>query len=93
MEVSMPIFVIGIKDSFDNKNCSSDAIVKKHIAIEILLNMLIGKSSELYKDLYEKELITGEPYLEYEFSIWAVLELIEKVLTILLLEEYFFIIL
>lgn len=68
MEVSMPIFVIGIKDSFDNKNCSSDAIVKKHIAIEILLNMLIGKSSELYKDLYEKELITGEPYLEYEFS-------------------------
>lgn len=68
MEVSMPIFVIGIKDMFDSKNCSSDAIVKKHIAIEILLNMLIGKSSPLYKELYEKELITGEPYLEYEFS-------------------------
>jgi len=68
MEVSMPIFVIGIKDSFDNKNCNSDSIVKKHIAIEILLNMLIGKSSRLYKELYESELITGEPYLEYEFS-------------------------
>ena len=68
MEVSMPIFVIGIKDSLDNKNCNSDSIVKKHIAIEILLNMLIGKSSKLYKDLYESELITGEPYLEYEFS-------------------------
>ena len=68
MEVSMPIFVIGIKDKFDNSNCNSDIIVKKHIAIEILLNMLIGKSSKLYKELYEAELLTGEPYLEYEFS-------------------------
>ncbi len=68
MEVSMPIFVIGIKDSLNDKNCSSSSIVKKHIAIEILLNMLIGKSSKLYKELYESELITGEPYLEYEFS-------------------------
>ena len=68
MEVSMPIFVIGIKDVIDNKNCTSSSIVKKHIAIEILLNMLIGKSSKLYKELYEAELITGEPYLEYEFS-------------------------
>ena len=68
MEVSMPIFVIGIKDSLNDKNCNSSSIVKKHIAIEILLNMLIGKSSKLYKELYESELITGEPYLEYEFS-------------------------
>lgn len=68
MEVSMPIFVIGIKDVIDNKNCTSSSIVKKHIAIEILLNMLIGKSSKLYKELYEVELITGEPYLDYEFS-------------------------
>lgn len=68
MEVSMPIFVIGIKDSKNNKSLSSEAIVKKHIAIEILLNMLIGKSSKLYKELYEAELITGEPYVEYEFS-------------------------
>lgn len=68
MEVSMPIFVIGIKDSSDNKACTNGSIVKKHIAIEILLNMLIGKSSKLYKELYEDELITGEPYLEYEFS-------------------------
>ena len=68
MEVSMPIFVIGIKDDSNNITCSSNTITKKHIAIEILLNMLIGKSSKLYKSLYEEELITGEPYLEYEFS-------------------------
>ena len=65
MEVSMPIFVIGIKDKLNNKE---NSIVKKHIAIEILLNMLIGKSSKLYKELYEQELLTGEPYMEYEFS-------------------------
>lgn len=68
MEVSMPLFVIGIKDDISNKKNDTDVIVKKHIAIEILLNMLIGKSSKLYKNLYEEELITSEPYLEYEFA-------------------------
>lgn len=65
MEVSMPLFVIGIKDKTPEKN---EDIVKKHIAIEILLNMIIGKSSNLYKDLYEKELLISEPFLEYEFT-------------------------
>ena len=68
MEVSMPMFVIGIKDTARSKECSTDSVVKKHIAIEILLNMIIGKSSNLYKELYETGLLTGEPYLEYEFS-------------------------
>ena len=68
MEVSMPMFVIGIKDTARSKACSTDSVVKKHIAIEILLNMIIGKSSNLYKELYETGLLTGEPYLEYEFS-------------------------
>ena len=63
----MPIFVIAIKDDIDRLN-NNESLVKKHIAIEILLNMLIGKSSKLYKKLYEEELITEEPYLEYEFS-------------------------
>ncbi len=65
MEVSMPLFVIGIKDKVPEKN---EDIVKKHIAIEILLNMVIGKSSNLYKKLYEKELLISEPFLEYEFT-------------------------
>ena len=63
MEVSIPAFVIGIKDKLEKEN-----IVKKHIAIEVLLNILIGKSSNLYKELYEKELIVSEPYLEYEIG-------------------------
>lgn len=69
MEVSMPLFVIAIKEPIkETKEENQEALVKKHIAIEIILNMIIGKSSKLYKELYEKALLTGEPYLEYEFS-------------------------
>ena len=65
MEVSMPIFVIGIKDKLPNKE---QDMVKKHIAIETLLNMIIGKSSNLYKELYDSELLISEPFLDYEFT-------------------------
>ena len=65
MEVSMPLFVIGIKDKLPDKN---DDMVKKHIAIEILLNMMIGKSSKLFKELYENALLVSEPFFEYEFT-------------------------
>ena len=64
MEVSIPLFMIGIKDSLPN----SEEIVKKHIAIEIVLNMLLGKSSDLYKELYNNGDLLSEPDLEYEFS-------------------------
>lgn len=68
MEVSMPLFVIGIKDTNIDNNDDTESKVKKHIAIEILLNMIIGKSSKAYKELYEQGLIMFEPYLEYEFE-------------------------
>lgn len=64
MEVSVPIFMIGFKDTLPD----SEQIVKKHISIEIILNMLIGKSSELYKDLYNSGDLLAEPDLDYEFS-------------------------
>lgn len=65
MDISIPAFVIGIKE---NKIEKSEEMVKKHIAIEILLNTIIGKSSKLYKQLYEEGLLQEEPGLEYEFS-------------------------
>lgn len=61
----MPIFVIGIKDKVQE---DKENIIKRHIAIEILLNILIGKSSNLYKELYEKGLLISEPYTEYEYT-------------------------
>ena len=64
MEVSQPLACVGIKDN----NLQDENIIKKHIAIEILLNLIIGKSSKLYKTLYEEGNIMEEPDKSYEFS-------------------------
>ena len=69
LEVSQPLYTIGIKDMISKKSMeNSKEIVKKHISIEILLNLLIGRSSELYKELYNKGIIHGQPSLDYEFG-------------------------
>lgn len=65
MDVNNPLFVIAFKDTvLENK----EELVKKHIAVEILLYMLIGKSSRLYQKLYNQGLIITQPDLDYEFS-------------------------
>ena len=64
MEVSLPIFAIGYKDV----EGMTEDIVKKHIAIEILLNMIIGRSSDTYKELYENGILSAKPDTDYEFS-------------------------
>ena len=63
-EVSRPLFTIGIKDDTTNQ----EKIVKKHIAIEILMNLIIGRSSKLYKKLYNEGILSGQPSLDYEFG-------------------------
>ena len=63
-EVSRPLFTIGIKDNPKDQ----EEIVKKHIAIEILMNLVLGRSSELYKMLYGEGIISGQPSLDYEFG-------------------------
>lgn len=63
MEVSLPSFIIAYKDE-----PKTEEIVKKHIAIEILLNLIIGKSSNLYKKLYEEGILMQEADMSYEFS-------------------------
>lgn len=64
MEVSTPIFMMGYKDV---ENSKEDKI-KKHIAIEILLNMIIGKSSKLYQKFYQEGLLLAKPDFDYEFN-------------------------
>ena len=65
MDVNNPLFVIAFKDTvLKNK----EELVKKHIAIEILLYILIGKSSKLYQKLYNDGIIISQPDLDYEFS-------------------------
>ena len=62
MEISTPLFVIGIKDEVTKE------MVKKHIAIEIILKMLLGKSSTLYNELYNEDLVQGDIDASYEFT-------------------------
>lgn len=64
MDVNTPLYIIGIKDT----DSEQKEIVKKHIAIEILLNVIIGQSSDLYKKLYNDGTVYSAPSAEYEFA-------------------------
>ena len=69
LEVSQPLYTIGIKDKpLDCDNFAKNEIVKKHIAIEILLNIIMGRSSKLYKELYDEGIIYSGASMDYEFS-------------------------
>ena len=62
MDISMPLFMIAFKQS---EKLSKD-IIKKTIGIEIILNILVGKSSNLYKKLYSERIISAEMGFDYE---------------------------
>ena len=68
LEVSNPIYTIGIKDIRKENKENKNEIIKKHISIEILLNIIFGRSSKLYQALYKDGIIYGEPSLDYEFG-------------------------
>lgn len=63
MQVSKPIFLIGFKDETLGKDK-----IKKHIAIEILMNMLVGKSSAFYKNMYDEGLLLAPLDMDYEYT-------------------------
>ena len=63
MDVNIPIFIVGFRDILKDESC-----VKKQIAIEIILNSLIGKSSKLYQKLYNEGIIMSPLDFDYEFS-------------------------
>ena len=63
MEVSIPIFMIGYKDKIPNGD-----MIKKDLALEILGEIIMGKSSKLYKRLYDEKLITSNLSFDYEYG-------------------------
>ena len=65
MEVSFPSFMIGYKIAPEQ---DEQSVTKKHIAIEILLNLIAGKSSNLYKIMYEQGLLQSPLDLDFEFT-------------------------
>ena len=64
MKVTTPIFNVGIKC----KVPSQEQKVRTHIAIEIILNVLCGESSELYKELYQEGNMYSSPSISFEFG-------------------------
>lgn len=69
LEVSQPLYTIGIKES--KKNCNTEnknEQVRKCIAVEILLTLLLGRSSKLYQELYKDGIVYSIPSLDYEFG-------------------------
>lgn len=65
LAVSMPLFQMGFKDSgFISKGM--DCLMRE-TAVKILLDMIMGKSSKLYNDLYNEGLINSS--FEFDYSI------------------------
>ena len=64
--VSLPLFRIGFKDN--EVGLPSDEALKNEIATELILEALLGKSSDLYMELYEEGLINGSFDAETEVS-------------------------
>lgn len=63
LSVAAPMFMLGYKDT--DTGYSGDRLLKKNIETEILLRLIFGKSSPLYKKLYEEGLINSNYYFEY----------------------------
>jgi len=75
LSVAAPIFLMGFKD--DDVGYDGLRLLKKEIEMDILLEMLLGRSGEVYEELYETGLIndsfskefTGEK--DYAYSAFG----------------------
>lgn len=67
LSVAMPMFMIGFKDN--NCGFGGEKLLKKSIETQILLKMLFSKSSPLYEQLYNDELINPTFASEYSPQI------------------------
>ena len=63
ISVAMPMFMIGWKDN--DVGFSGKPLLKKTLEMEILLEMIFGKSSRLYNELYNEGLINQSFSVEY----------------------------
>ena len=66
--VGTPLFAVGMKEDDLKKRISPHQILRKQAQHEILSDMLFGKSSVFYNELYDKGLIGDRFSLEYNLS-------------------------
>ncbi|HJV46678.1 MAG TPA: pitrilysin family protein [Bacillota bacterium] len=73
MSVAMPKVMFGYKEK--RIDISGDALLQKELTTQLLLDILLGPSSDLYQSLYEQQLINdtfGTDYsgeVQYGFSV------------------------
>ena len=67
-DIPMPMFMIGFKDP--STGGSSEQILKRETLTSCILRVLFGRSSDFYKDLYDRGIInkTFSAFYEYEES-------------------------
>ncbi|MEN6316919.1 MAG: pitrilysin family protein [Clostridiaceae bacterium] len=65
LAVSIPIFSMGYKDS--SPDLEGVELLKYEVAVKLLLDMLIGRSSGLYEQLYDEGLLNST--FEFDFTI------------------------
>ena len=66
LSVAMPLFMIGFKDT--DTGFDGEKLLKKAIETEILMKMIFGKSSRIYKKLYEQGLINASFDTDYTYQ-------------------------
>lgn len=67
ISIAQPIFMMGWKDT--DVGYGGEKLMKKSIEMEIITEMLFGKSTELYTRLYESGLINGSFAVEFNPQI------------------------
>jgi predicted Zn-dependent peptidase len=65
MEVATPLFAMGFKE--DTKNIVKQPALH-NVGMKILLEMILGRGSDLYKQLYENGLITSNFDADYTYE-------------------------
>lgn len=65
MQVNIPLFYIGYKDN--NRNINEKQVIRRDVIMTTILEMLVGKSSELYNRLYNERYINGS--FQYDYTI------------------------
>lgn len=65
MEIATPLFIAGFKDDITNMEITSAVNI---VGMGILTEMVFGRSSELYKKLYENGLINANFDADYTFA-------------------------
>ena len=74
MDVSIPMFILGFRDDSNSNIVGSGyktdnfELINKHVAMEIIFEMILGKSTKFYEDLYNEGLVKKEFSADYTFE-------------------------